>query len=122
MADLERAVKAAARKAFDRIGTLAKNVTFSSNSKGDFNFDTMTQGASTSTQVQLKAVVTEKKRKSNSDSDSISVISKTLILLEEDCPNLNSYDTVTIGTEVWNVVHPVISNGYTLTVDINREV
>ena len=121
MADYRKVIARAARQAFRQIGTLAKDVVFSSSQPPSFDFSNATSTNGAVTTLTIKVVETKTKQKKDSDAESMNARLKSLQLLTEDAPDLNPYDTVTIAGEVWKIVLPIESDGFITTVNITKE-
>ena len=121
MADYQKVIARAARKAFRQIGTLAKDVVFSSSQPPSFDFSNATSTNGAVTTLTIKVVETKTKQKKDSDVESMNARLKSLLLLTEDAPDLNPYDTVAIAGEVWKVVLPIENDGFITTVNVTKE-
>lgn len=119
MADYRKVVLRSVRRAFRQVGTLAKNVMFSSSQPPSFNFanSSAVDGAVATLPIKVVAMDTKKKP----SEESMNTRSKTLMMIAEDAPNLNPYDTVTIDGEIWKITLPIKNDGYVISVDVTRE-
>jgi hypothetical protein len=70
----------------------------------------------------IKAIILKAEKPARVEGAATNTRKMQLMLISKDTPSLNSYDLVTVNGVDWNVVHPVIDDGYTITVDITREV
>lgn len=122
MADYRQLVETSVRKAFDKIGTLAKVVTFASNQATDFDFASLAAEVTPLQSISIKAVILEAEKSRGKDANaSANTQKKRLLLISKDTPSLNSYDTVTVDGVTWKVAHPIKDDGYTITVDVFKE-
>ena len=122
--DIRRKVESSVRQAFDRAGTLAQVVSFSSKATQGFDFQDMTAEVKDIPTVNLKAIpVVAKKdnRRGDKEPRASNTVCKQLIMISKDIPNLSTYDQVAFDGYTWKVVHPIEDNGYTTTVNVTRE-
>ena len=122
--DIRQKVESSVRKAFDRAGTLAQVVSFSSKQQQGFDFQDMTAEVKDMPALNLKAipiVVKKDARRTEKDTNATNTIKKQLVMISKDIPNLSSYDQVGFDGFIWNVVHPIEDNGFTTTVNVTRE-
>lgn len=110
-------VKSAVREAFAAIGSLATNIEFIQKESSKFNFSGP-QSPQTEVVDFIKCVDVATRRK-KSDSPN-AVATKSLLVVEDDVPALDIYDSVRIDGTVWQIVHPIEQNGYTTTVEVVR--
>jgi hypothetical protein len=43
-------------------------------------------------------------------------------MISKDAPNMDSYDIVTVDGVAWNIVRPIVDDGYLITVEATREI
>ena len=106
------------KKALDQIGDLAITVTFASKASSDFNFGTGMPNLGTPVTLTVKGLLKESGKEKTENSTKYA----KLLVSAEDVSMPDLYDTVTIGTDVWTIVAPFESNGYTSTLTLNKEV
>ena len=87
MADYRKVVARSVRRAFRQVGTLAKDVLFSSSQPPTFDFNNATATNGAVTQLILKVVVTDTRKKK--EEKSMNTKGKTLMMIAEDVPDLN---------------------------------
>ena len=110
-------VKASVRRAFKTLGKLATDAVFRQRGSSAFDFSGA-EAAPLFVETPLKVVELATKRKQSKDAHAVAV--KSLLIVDEDVPNLDTYDSVVIDGVEWAIVHPIDSNGYTVTVDATR--
>lgn len=117
---LRNRVTSEVRRAFKLIGDLAIDVTFTPHNITGFDF--ATKSADETVSVPANAVIKAVLIKATKKSKSKNTRQTQLLLKSEDLPNgINSYDTVTIGTDIWKVGKPIEDNDYIILVEIMKE-
>jgi len=119
MADYKSMVQSNVKRAFGLIGNLAKEVTLYSEKPISFDFNTATTIPDTSGSITLSVIISSKDKDGNSN-DRAS-ISRDVLAISADAPNLNLYDKLSIDGEYWRIVHPINDNGFTVSFKIVRE-
>jgi hypothetical protein len=113
------------RKAFILIKDLAKDVTFSKKTIGDFDFALGEVSSETSTDTIVKAVII---KATKGDNRSVNInefrnASRLEVMFKrEDLGDVTNYDTVTIDSAVWKVGSPVKDDGYISILELHKEV
>ena len=110
-------VKASVRRAFKTLGTLATTAVFKQRGSGAFDFSG-NESAPLTVETSIKVVELATKRKQGKDAHAVAV--KSLLVVDSDVPNLDTYDSLVIDGVEWAIVHPIDSNGYTITLDATR--
>jgi hypothetical protein len=110
-------VKASVKRAFKTLGPLATSAVFKQKGSGAFDFSGNT-APPLAVETPLKVVELATKRKQGKDAHAVAV--KSLLVIDDDVPNLDTYDSLVIDGVEWAIVHPIDSNGYTVTLDATR--
>lgn len=112
-------IKGNVKKAFNLLGDIAVNVTFSHTTNSGFNFSTAEVTAPATTTKTIKGFIVAKRRERNEKPDN--AVQMSLIFKAEDIPDPSIYDTITADSIVWRVIPPYNSDGYVITVNIVKE-
>jgi len=102
-------------KAFVLVQDLAIDVVITKNT-AEFDFGSNTTTTTAETTKALKAVILD----INKESQDHNYEQKQMIFQSEDLDDLSAYDTVTIGTEVWEIGTRINNSGYVYLVDIYK--
>lgn len=111
------------KKAFKQIKDLGIDVTFTSKTNTTYDFATHGVSHGTSATTVVKCLLnTKKKEKSGKVIDVPLTQSATIEMLlpSELLPQHSIYDTATINGVLYNIVQPVIDDGYLLTITAKR--
>lgn len=108
---LKAKINAAVDKAFLAVGDLAVTATLSSRDVSDYDF--ASRGTVSTASTQTVQVIIQKTQKPSGEGFSINSMMKT-------GPDLSVYDTLTVGTVVYNIVD-YDDNGFTITAILVRE-
>lgn len=115
---LSAKLKREVRNAINKLGDLAITVVLNKKNVTDYNFTTNAVTATTLITTTTKGVLLDAHRAKGTENPSVG---KRLLLSVEDIEDPDIYDTVTIGSVIWNIVPPYQSNGYTITLNIVKE-
>lgn len=108
---LKAKINAAVDKAFSAVGDLAVTATLSSKDVSDYDF--ASRGTVSTSTTQTVQVIIEKTQKPSGEGFSTNALMKT-------GPDLSVYDTITVGTVVYNIVD-YDDNGFTITAILVKE-
>jgi len=122
MADNRVLVERYVRLAFQKVGTLAKDILFSSKQSNGFNFSTGVATVTLANPVSVKAIQLKAKKPKREEGIALSTKSIELLMISKDAPNMDSYDIVTVDGVAWNIVRPIVDDGYLITVEATREI
>jgi hypothetical protein len=111
-------VKREIRKAFNRVGDLAKPVTLLKKNTAEFDFGNKEVIETTLTTTTTKAVFLGNKRAK--DNENPSIIGEFL-LSAEDISDLDIYDRIVMDGVTWTLQPPYENDGYLITVKAVRE-
>ncbi len=104
-------------KAFKLIGDLAITVTLKRKTKATFNFDTLDVKQTLSTDLLTTAVLLE----TNKSTTEHNTRSASLMLKTKEIGDINLFDSVTIGTDLFKIGPIISTDGYITNVEIFKE-
>ena len=105
--------------AFNLIGDLAENMTFTNTTVNDYDFANQSTTSTTDASLVIKGVVT-KSYKTNNDKPRMNadVMIKSS---DVDSEVLDGYDTVVLRSKTWTI-NEMTDDGYVINLTIGREV
>jgi ribosomal protein L11 len=114
-------VKKNIAKAFQAIGDLAVNVTFTTKTNSGFDFAANSVASPTTTSVIVKGIFDKKSRRPGAQEVGQSQTMR-MIFIASDMPDPTGYDSVQMPDGlIWKVVQPYENDGYLTTVNFARE-
>lgn len=125
--DIQALLKREVKKSFNTLGTLAKDITFTRKTVGEFNFaDSSTSSVNIATAV-IKGVVIDNNRNLSQTTarETIADMSKTtrtltVVVNSDDIAPLGTFDTLTIDGVVYKPTLSSKNNGYTTEIFVVR--
>jgi len=104
--------------AFDLIGDIGENITFTNKTVTDYNFSTQTVSSSVDTSITVKAVV-ESQYRTNDDTPRLEcnllIDSKNI-----DSKNIDNYDNIVFRNKTWKILK-FEDNNYIINLTVGRE-
>lgn len=104
-------------KAFKLIGDLAITVTLNRKTKATFNFDTLDVKTTLTPNLITSAVLLDSSKRSAEHNTR----STSLILKTKEIGDINLFDSVTIGTDLFKIGPIISTDGYITNVEIFKE-
>lgn len=104
-------------KAFKLIGDLAITVTLNRKTKATFNFDTLDVKTTLTPNLVTSAVLLESSKKTAEHNTR----STSLILKTKEIGDINLFDSVTIGADLFKIGPIISTDGYITNVEIFKE-
>lgn len=112
-------VKQNVSKAFGYLKDLAITLTLSQTNKTSFDFANNVPEVTTPVTKVIKGIELKAKR---AEDASKQTILKRVMLIADEIPDPDIYDSVTLNDNtVWRFVPPYENNGYTITVTLSKE-
>jgi hypothetical protein len=102
------------------LGDLAVSVVISRHAPSSFDFSTLDASPGAETTLTLKGVVTTRTRRGLSVEPKNAKYT-SLILQTSKLGEVGIGDTVTIDGETWNVVPPIVDDGFITEVEVSKE-
>ena len=104
--------------AFNLIGDLAENITFTNTTVNDYDFANQSINSNTDTSINIKGVVI-KSYKTNDDNPRINA---DIMIKSSDVNSeiLDGYDTVVLRSKTWNI-NKIEDDGYVINLTVGRE-
>jgi hypothetical protein len=105
--------------AFNLIGDLAENLTFTNTTVSDYDFANQSTTSTSDVSLTIKGVVT-KSYKTNNDKPRINA---DIMIKSSDVNSeiLDGYDTVVLRSKTWSI-NSMEDNGYVINLTIGREI
>jgi hypothetical protein len=105
--------------AFNLIGDLAENITFTNTTVNDYDFANQSINSTTDTSINIKGVVI-KNYKTNDDNPRMNA---DIMIKSSDVNSeiLDGYDTVVLRSKTWNI-NKIEDDGYVINLTVGREV
>lgn len=114
----QKLIKDNVKIAFDAIGDIGENITFTNKSVTDYDFATQTITSSTSAPITVKAVV-ESQYRTNDDTPRI----ECNLLIDSDKLDskiIDNYDSIVMRNKTWKI-SKFEDNNYIINLTIGRE-
>lgn len=104
--------------AFNLIGDLAENITFTNTTVNDYDFANQSINSDDDTSINIKGVVI-KSYKTNDDNPRINA---DIMIKSSDVNSeiLDGYDTVVLRSKTWNI-NKIEDDGYVINLTVGRE-
>ena len=104
--------------AFNTIGDIAENITFTNNKVDGYNFATQAISENTDASITIKAVI-ESQYRTNDDTPRL----ECKIMIDSanlDSKNIDNYDNVVLRGKTWKI-NSFEDNNYIITLTVGRE-
>jgi|TARA_R110000822_G_scaffold30221_8_gene88261 hypothetical protein len=104
--------------AFNTIGDIAENITFTNNKVDGYNFATQAISENTDASITIKAVI-ESQYRTNDDTPRL----ECKIMIDSanlDSKNIDNYDNVVLRGKTWKI-NSFEDNNYVITLTVGRE-
>ena len=104
--------------AFNTIGDIAENITFTNNKVAGYNFATQAISENTDASITIKAVI-ESQYRTNDDTPRL----ECKIMIDSanlDSKNIDNYDNVVLRGKTWKI-NSFEDNNYVITLTVGRE-
>lgn len=111
-------IKRQVRNSFNKVGDLAKSITLQQKNVTDFNFASKSVVATTQTTTETKYILIKEGREKDTENPSRYM---KIIVNAEDISDPDVYDKAIINGDTWAIVTPSESNGYIVTLKLNKE-
>lgn len=102
-------------KAFQLAGDLGVIAIFTKKSQSTFDFNTQSVVPGAETSLAARGIFSKKVKKSK---DSGGVLTGTLLIKADGFETLDLADLVTINNERWKITHPILNDGFILTLEL----
>lgn len=117
---LRNTVKRNVRKAFAMIGDLKTKAVFTRKGNAGFDFATGTTIPAVETTKTIQGVYQGKTSKGDSKTLTKGQTGK-FFFIEDDLPDVEDYDSVAFNSTDWQIVPPVVKDGYLITLTVEEK-